>query len=155
MRRSGQRRGLQLSAATLGRLKRVRARTPGTGWIQRTSVWPVEVKGILRKSVQPRRSKKGAPPQSSATRTPTIPQAPVQPDPATRSVKLDESKNQVVEIPAAMSTTTPSASSQASELREVLNEAVDEIQLLDQPTGWLDSGALIDYDLGPWINGQG
>ena len=49
------------------------------------------------------------------------------PDPAARSVRVDESKNQVVEVPVATSTATPaatsSASSQASELREVLNEA--------------------------------
>ena len=56
-------------------------------------------------------------------RTPTSTAAPAPPDPAARSVKVNESENQVVEIPAATPTAASSASSQASELREVLNEA--------------------------------
>ena len=38
-------------------------------------------------------------------------------------MKVDETKNQIVEIPAASSASLPSSASQASELREVLNEA--------------------------------
>ena len=62
---------------------------------------------------------------AAAKSTPRAPSA--TPDPAARSVRVDEAKNQVVEVPAATSTAIPaatsSASSQASELREVLNEA--------------------------------
>ena len=36
---------------------------------------------------------------------------------------MDESKNQIVEIPAASTLPTSSTTNQASELREVLNEA--------------------------------
>ena len=68
-------------------------------------------------------TKKGSPVRPPTPRAPTSSTTTTSAEAAARTVKVDESKNQIVEIPAASTLPTSSTTNQASELREVLNEA--------------------------------